>query len=265
MKASSLIEVLSAAHLSRYVNSNVFQQRGGIFLVAPPGMLKSTLIKCSLSCYPDALRLADLNVQSLNYISASFIDGKYSTLAFGEFEKIYMRNPATASNLEGQLKAMVEEGFAKPSFEDQRTTTFESRLLLIGGITPGCHAKMMTRWMSDGFARRFLWCFYTLDDPTAIIESIHKWKSLDFGKIVKEMPSNGSIPYSVTPSESSHIRGLIGYQPAMETTYVLMKKIFCVLKWRHKAGKKAMAILQDFAECLGEKPARLTLGKEKKK
>ena len=264
MKASSVIEVISAAHLSRYVNSNVFQQRGGIFLVAPPGMLKSTLIKNSLICYPDALRLSDLNVQSLNYIKSSFIDGKYSTLAFGEFEKIYMRNPATASNLEGHLKAMVEEGFGKQSFEDQRATTFESRLLLVGGITPGCHQKMMTRWMADGFARRFLWCFYTLDDPSAIVDSIHKWKSLDFGKSVKEMPNNGTIPYSVTPKESSHIRTLIGYQPAMETTYVLMKKICCVLKWRHRSGKKAMEILEDFAECLGEKPARLVLGKVKK-
>jgi len=228
-------------------------------LVAPPGMLKSTFIKNSLICYPDALRLADLNVQSLNYIKSSFIDGKYSTLAFGEFEKIYQRNPATASNLEGQLKAMVEEGFSKASFEDQRSTTFESRVLLIGGITPGCHQRMMTRWISDGFARRFLWCFYVLDDPTAIVEAIHNWKSLYFGKSVKETPNNGLIPYTVTPAESTLVRSLINYQPAMETTYVLMKKIACVLKWRHKSARKAMGILEDFSECLGEKPAKVIL------
>lgn len=259
MQANSLIEVLSAAHLSRYVESNVFEQRGGIFLIAPPGNLKSTLIKNSLQCYPDALRLSDLNVQTLGYLKSSFIEGKYSTMAFGEFEKLYQRNPATAMNMEGTLKAMVEEGFGKQSFEDQRSVSFESRILLIAGITPSCHQKLITRWLADGFARRFLWCSYALENPDIIIDSIHAWKSLKFGKSIKETPSSSSIPYNVTAKESLHIKSLIGFQPAMETPYVLMKKIFCVLKWRHERPTKAMKILEDFAECLGERPARMKL------
>lgn len=253
-----MIEVLSAAHLTRYVDSNVFEQRGGLFLVAPPGHLKSTLIKNSLICYPDALRLSDLNVQMLGYIKSSFIDGKYSTMAFGEFEKLYQRNPATAMNLEGHLKGMVEEGFSKQSFVDQRSVTFETRILLIGGLTPTCHERLITRWISDGFARRFLWCFYSLDNPDVIVDAIHQWKSLKFGKSVKEVPNNNAIPYTITSKESSRIKNMIGSQPGRETPYVLMKKIFCVLKWRHSPAK-AMHVLEDFSECLGERPAKLKL------
>ncbi len=258
VRATSVIEVLSAAHLTRYVDSNVFQQRGGLFLVAPPGCLKSTLIGNSVRCYPDCLRLADLNVQMLSNMKGSFIEGKYTTMAFGEFEKLYQRNPSTAANLEGQLKAMVEEGFSKNSFEDQRTVTFESRILLIGGITPSCYTRLYTRWLEGGFARRFLWSSYVMDNPSVIADAIDRWKSLNFGKSTKEYPNNGIIPYSVTKSESTKIRNLLGTQPAIDSPFILMKKILCVLKWRHRQNK-AMDILEDFSESLGERPARLII------
>lgn len=257
MRASTVIEVLSAAHLTQYVDRNIFQQRGGIFLIAPPGSLKSTFIKNSLRCYPDALQLSDMNVQTLGYIKTGFVEGKYSTLAFGEFEKLYMRNTGTASNIEGHLKAMVEEGFGKQSFEDQRAVSFETRMMLIGGVTPSCHQRLFTRWSENGFARRFLWSAYQLDNPDIIADSIEKWKALNLGKSSKETPNNNVIPYSVTPGESKHIRELLGIQ-SRETPFVLMKKIFCVLKWRHK-GRKAMNILEDFSESLGERAAKLII------
>jgi hypothetical protein len=258
MRVNTLIEVLSAAHLTRYVQSNVFEQRGGLFLVSPPGSLKSTIIKNSVQCYPDCLRLADLNVQTLGYIKGSFTEGKYTTLAFGEFEKLYQRNPATAANIEGHLKAMVEEGFGKTSFEDSRAITFESRILLIGGITPGCYQRLFTKWMEGGFSRRFLWCSYVLENPDIIVDAIDNWKSLNFGKSTREYPNNGSIPYTITKQESTRLRNLISGQVAKETPYILIKKIFCVLKWRHKP-KRAMQIIEDFAECLTDKPARLVI------
>lgn len=259
MHAKTLIEVLSAAHLTRYVESNVFQQRGGLFLISPPGSLKSTLIKNALACYPDALRLSDLNVQTLGYIKNSFIEGKYSTLAFGEFEKLYQRNPATAKNIEGHLKAMAEEGMSKQSFEDARSVSFETRIMIIGGITPGCYQRLFTGWMENGFARRFLWCSYVLDDPDAIMDAIDKWKSLSFGKTTKETPNNGVIDYAVTKAESAQIRTMLIGGAGQETPFVLLKKIYSVLKWRHKKPSQAMKIMHDFSECIGDKPAKLLL------
>lgn len=257
MQASTIIDVLSAAHLTQYVDRNIFQQRGGVFLVAPPGSLKSTLIKNAVQCYPDALRLGDLNVQSLGYIKNSFIEGKYSTLAFGEFEKLYQRNSATAANIEGHLKAMVEEGFGKQSFEDQRAVSFETRIMLIAGVTPSCFSRFFTRWNENGFFRRFIWCAYQLENPDAIPDAIEAWRAINLGRSSREIPNNNTIPYSITAKESKYIRSLLGTQ-ARETPFVLLKKILCVLKWRYNA-RKGMRLLEEFAEGLGDKAARLTL------
>jgi len=262
VRASSLIEVLSASHLSRFVNHSIYSQRGGIFLVSPPGSLKSSLIRNALEGFPDCLMVSDLNINTLTMLKSSFIDGRYTSMAFGEFEKLYQRNPATAANIEGHLKAMVEEGFGASSFEDQRMVTVRARVLVIAGITPSCYSRMSQKWNENGFARRFLWCHYTLNDPHIIIEAIHKWKPLSFGKVIKEMPGNEHIPYAITPKESSHLRDLMKYQISLETPYMLIKKIFCVLKWRHNS-KKAMAIIEDFAESLGTHGAKLMLNGEK--
>jgi hypothetical protein len=261
LKASTVIEILSAAHLARYVDHSTYSQRGGIFLVAPPGQLKSTLIASALSCFPDALCLSDLNIQTLAAMKSSFIDGKYQTLAFGEFEKLYQRNASTAANIEGHLKAMVEEGFGKTSFQDQRMASFRARVMVVAGITPSCYAKMYTAWMDNGLARRFLWCIYRMKDMNAITDSIHRWEPLVFGKATREVPSNGFIPFSVTEEQSSYIRKLLEYQPDCSTPYVLMKKILSVLVWRY-SSTKAMDILTDFAESLSKEGSELVLTEE---
>src|SRR5256885_1629489 len=119
MKVTTLMEVISAGHLAKFVDGP-FDQRGGIFLVGPPGHLKSTIIKLALIEYPDTLVLSDINVQEFGRLKNSLIGGRYTTIGFGEFEKLYERNPTTAANLEGTLRGMVEEGFDKLSFESQQ-------------------------------------------------------------------------------------------------------------------------------------------------
>lgn len=191
----------------------------------------------------------------------SFIDGKYQTLAFGEFEKLYQRNASTAANIEGHLKAMVEEGFGKTSFQDQRMASFRARVMVVAGITPSCYAKMYTAWIENGLARRFLWCIYRMKDTEAITESIHRWEPLLFGKATREVPSNGYIPYSVTEEQSAYIRKLLEYQPDCATPYVMMKKILSVLMWRYSESK-AMEIVKDFSESLSKEGAELILTEE---
>jgi hypothetical protein len=97
-----------------------------------------------------------------------------------------------------------------------------------------------------------------MDNPNVIADAIDKWKSLNFGKSTKEYPNNGIIPYTVTKSESAKIRSLLGNQPAIDSPFILMKKILCVLKWRHNQSK-AISILEDFSESLGERPAKLII------
>lgn len=258
MKAISVIEVLSAAHLTSYVTHPTYAQRGGIVLSSPPGSLKSTLIKNALTGFPDTLILSDLNVTTLSLLKNSLIDGRYTSMAFGEFEKLYQRNPSTAANIEGHLKAMVEEGFGKSSFDDQRMVNTCARVLVIAGITPSCYSKMYPRWMDNGFARRFIWCHYTLADPSMITDAIHRWKAINFGRVIKEMPAGKEIPWNVTQSESLEMRKLMQHQPSLETPYMLLKKIYCVLKWRHGA-RRAMVIIKDFSESLTNQGAKLIL------
>lgn len=257
LKASNMIECLSAVHQSKFVNGD-FTQRGGAMLVAPPGCLKTTLIRLSLEDYPDALTLSDLNVNTLTQLKNSLIDQRYTTLGFGEFEKLYQRNPATASNIEGHIKMLVEEGYSKASFEDQRAQSMAAKCAVIGGITPSCYSRMITKWLENGFARRFIFASYTLANAEAIMEAIEKWKHLSLGRVILSAPGNKRIPYTITSDENRMIRRAIAQQPLHEGPFVLCKKILCVLKWRHGA-KKATVIFQDFAESLHTKGAHLEL------
>lgn len=227
-------------------------------LVAPPGGLKSTLIRVSLEDYPDSLLISDLNVSTLTQLRNSLIDGRYNTLGFGEFEKIYKRNPATAENIEGHLQALIEEGYLRASFEDQRVPSFPARCALIGGITPSLYSRRFNRWMEGGFARRLMFCSYTLQNPDAIMEAIERWKHISFGKVMLTAPGNKKIPYDISPEENRKIRGMISAQPTHEGPFIALKKIFCVLKWRHDKSK-AREIIQDFSECLQAKGACLQI------
>lgn len=257
LRASSMIEVLSAFHQSKYVVGD-FEQRGGVMICAPPGALKSTIIKLSLEDYPDALLLSDLNVNTLTQLKNSLIDGRYNTLGFGEFEKLYKRNPATAANIEAHIQALVEEGFSRASFEDQRLPTFAARCAVVGGITPSCYAKRFNGWLESGFGRRFMFCSYTLANPDAIMNAIERWKHISFGKVILTAPGNKKIPYSIEQNEHRMIKRAISNQPTHEGPFIMCKKILCVLKWRHNR-KKAMDIFLDFAECLESKGAALEI------
>ena len=248
MKVNSLMETISAAVVSRYVGSP-FEQRGAIMLVAPPGHLKSTIIKESLVLYSDSLILSDLNVSTLSQLKNSLVSGRYNSIGFGEFEKLYERNPGSASNLEGHLRALVEEGFDKMSFQSPEMIGVTARVLLVGGITPVSYAKRWQSWLDSGFARRFIWSHFKLADEDAIVRAIREWKRISFGKISTAIPANKNIEYVVQKRDARELELMLDHQPSKETPYTLLKKVFCVLVWRY-GRKKAFAILHDFSESL---------------
>jgi hypothetical protein len=248
MKVSTLMDVISAAHISRYVGSP-FEQRGAIMLVAPPGHLKSTIIKESLICYSDTLILSDLNVSSLSQLKNSLVSGRYNSIGFGEFEKLYERNPGSAANLEGHLRALIEEGFDKMSFQSAEMIGVTARVLLVCGITPVCYAKRWQPWLDSGFARRFIWCHFKLADEDAIVKAIRDWRRISFGKISTAIPANKAIEYTVQKRDALILEKMLDHQPSKETPYTLLKKVFCVLVWRY-GRKKAFSILGDFSESM---------------
>lgn len=266
MKISTLIEVISAAHVS-YNLRNVppeWEQRGGIMLVAPPGNMKTAIITTALSEYPNALLYSDLNVRQLVIIADEIANKKYRTLAFPDYEKIYKRDSDTSANVEGHIAAMAEEGFSHASFEDKRMFKREARALIVCGMVETLYRRKFMQWNGDGFQRRFLWCHYQIGEPEIISKAIHDWKPISFGDVPLLTMSLDKIPFDVTDEESKHILTMLtDHEGGQASPFVLMKKIFAVLKWRHRKQKdgtlKALSVLADFATCLSRRGGDLEI------
>lgn len=262
MNPNSFLEFLDAAHLSKYVEGP-YQSRGGIMIVGPPNTLKSTMIDMAYSEYPNCLILSDINVNTLMQIKDDLAAGNYPTIAFPAFEKLYQRHKSTASNIEGYLMALVEEGFSRASFEDQRMAAIKARALVVGAIPYSFYQANYTRWNQSGFLRRFLWCVLRLEDSEKIMEAIHNWKLIQFNGISHRVPASKSISYSLSKEESRHIRAMIRQQPSGNSTpYALLKKIHCALKWKYSTTKHPSAykrVLNDVAPSFRKDGAEVVL------
>lgn len=262
MKIKSLVEVLIAAHFTTKVNSD-FASRGGILLVAPPASLKTTIINAAFK-FHDAVILSDINIQTLIPMRDDMNSGKINSLAFTEVGKLYQRNAVTSSNIEGHLAGMVEEGFTNASFEDQRMATLKARCLVVGGMTPSLYRQKYTGWDQSGFLRRFLWCVYQMKDKQAIMNAIDKWKIIELNDFSIPIGlGDAKIPYQISSANSRKLRHLLRDQPGQETPFILLKKIFCVVRYWHRAERgadqKAMDVIIDFAQSLERGGAELTL------
>jgi hypothetical protein len=261
MNVRSLLEVLDASHLTKFVKSP-FATRGGILLIGPPETLRTTLMNNALDDYPDALVLSDINVKQLIEMREDMSAGKITTLAFTELAKLYARNPAVAKNIEGHLMALVEEGLSLASFQDKRMSSTKARVLVIAACTEKFYGQRFTEWSDSGFARRFLHCMYRLDNPWALADSQEHRLLIDLGVIKRKIPGNREIKWNVEPDEMKMIRKALRFQfrKGISTPFNLVANIFCVLKWKHDA-KEARELFLDFAECLQDDAALLVLPK----
>lgn len=263
MKAANLIEVLIAAHNSAAVDAKDFPERGGIMLLADPGNLKSTIISCALEPYvPQATISSDINVETLNRMRPQMANKNIRTLALPAFEKLYERNPQTASNVEGHIKALVDEGYSKPSFVDQNMLgQTKARCLVIGGLVTVCYERQFKKWQDSGFNRRFIFSSFRLADPEVIIRAIDDWKRLEFDVLQPMAPPE--IKMTLTPEESELCKKMLRYQYVNATPYALLKKIYAVLKWKYnmqrRSNGKAKDVMMDFATSLTTKSTELTI------
>lgn len=263
MKSETILEILDAAHLSKHIHSP-FQQRGGLMLFGPPATLKTTFIQNVLTEHYDALVLGDINIQTLMKLRSDFRTGRYSTLAFPEFSKLYARRGDSAANLEAALHQMVEEGFTKPSFLDQRMSMTRTRCLVIGAMTESFYETKYSEWVESGFARRFLWCNLSISNAHFLMDSVHRWIPLMLGDYVTKTPGNKSIPICVSEDENTKLKMMLKEQIGTTTPFVLMKKILSVLHWKYdKLDKnRAWKIIEDFSPCMKREGAEIELTKE---
>jgi hypothetical protein len=262
MQPGNFLEFLDAAHLSKYVESP-YHQRGGIMIVGPPNTLKSTFIEKAFGEYPNSLILSDINVNTLTQIKDDLAAGHYPTIAFPAFEKLYQRHKSTSANVEGYLMALVEEGYSRASFEDQRMAAIKARALIVGAIPYSFYQSNYTRWNQSGFLRRFLWCVLRLKDSEKIMDAIHNWKLIPFNGVSHRIPGSKSISYSLSAQESRSLRAMIREQPSGNSTpYVLLKKIHCALKWKYSGTSHPTLykkIMDDVSPAFGKEGAIVEL------
>src|SRR5262245_32015279 len=123
VKVSTLIECVKAAHLSTYVESQ-FNHSSGLFLVGPPGVLKTTIVG-ALDSYESVLTLSDVNAKTLtSIIKSQLTSNTIKTLVFTEVQRLYERDPRTAAGIEGTIRSIVEEGYHGASYEDPTVVRF---------------------------------------------------------------------------------------------------------------------------------------------
>lgn len=259
MKTSSLIQVLGAAHLTYMLDGvpDSFMNRGGIMLVAPPENFKTVMASC-LNHYTNAMVLGDITTSQLAKIRDDIAIGKYRTLVFPEFEKLYKREESTSANIEGHIQQLIEEGFGHAAFEDKTSFVRVARCLVVSALVESKYRQVWPHWQSSGFARRWIWCHFVLQDSMAILRSIRDWKPIKLAG-ADELPGipMDRIPFCVSAKEAEWLLKMIGGpENARASAYILFQKIFSVLKWRYRAlGAKesvmrAREIVKDFGECL---------------
>jgi hypothetical protein len=252
MDYQTLIEILDAAHLTSFIDSP-FPQRGALMIVGPPGAMKTTFIHAALDEHPSALFLSDLNINSLMRLRESLVSGRYRTIAFPEYEKLYQRKADTSANIEGTIKQLIEEGFTRASFEEQDAITFTARTFVVGAMTHSFYTQMIGKWRESGFKRRILWVGIKLDNPDKIMEAIRKWELIKVDGIPRKYPTR-NIPFEVTDAESRNIEKMLEGQWEA-TPYVLLKKIFAVLKWKYGKNdpQRPMKIMKELGDCINNK------------
>lgn len=263
-----LVECLCASHVASYVRSE-FQDRGGIILVGPPGVLKTTFLEFVGRVYHDALAISDINVPTLNDLKDQIASGSIRTLVIPELLKLYERDPRTAANLEGTLRALVAEGFLKASFEDARINTLRARCSVLTAITPDFQIQRFRHWEKTGFSRRFLWPLIRMKNPHLLDHAVEEGKLVDFfGKVdrLPPLPLTGYIRDETTVLERKELRTWLKGHPGSGVHNLqlsLLVKMLGVLKWWYgntgRTHREALHTLRVFARSFQPGGAELVL------
>lgn len=263
---SIYVECLCAAHLSSYVESP-FTDRGGIMVVGPPGVLKTTLVTVLDRQYHDVLVMSDLNMTKLTAIREQIGAGNIRTLVMPELAKLYARHVHTAANVEGVLAALAAEGFRSASFEDERANRYTARATIIAALVPSFLMRQFSRWEESGFSRRFIWSFVKLSDPYVLTRAYEQWTRINFavGALPRPPVSGDSIPNLLTDAERRELVHLVKHQygaGSHEIQLQLLARMVNVLRWHYmetKSTRDAMETVTIFARTLGTDAGELVI------
>jgi hypothetical protein len=135
-------------------------------------------------------------------------------------------------------------------------------------MTKATYATKLKQWMESGFAQRFLWAHYKLEDNSIIGDAIAAQEPIDLSGEVWTQP-NGPIKWNLENKEVSTIREWVSNQPGGERLpFSIMLKMAVVLKWRYQksSAKKDrnlhMKVLGQFKKLLQNRYVFVTVPKE---
>lgn len=258
LRYETLLEVVGASHLANFVDGP-FTDRGGLFLVAPPGSFKSTITDV-LGSFAHTLVLSDINVQSLIKMKPHMVSGEILTIGFTDFGKLYARAMKVAANVEGILMGLVGEGFRRASFEPQTPSVSAAHCTITGGMTSAFHDQKISEWEQSGFARRFLWARYSLNGVRIIEEAQLDYRMARLSNgFVPKVPGGKGIPCELDKRDREfidHCTRQIMYRSG--GALVIAQKLYAALIWKH-GRKTAREIMDDFRPCIERNGGTLNL------
>lgn len=248
MRFSTLIEMISAAHLTPYVFGDVGDERGGLMLVAPPGHLKTTAIEI-LEQFPRILMVSNITNGTLTDLREAFVSGEIRTLGFPDYDMLYKRHSSVSSQLEGTIMSLMGEGFRKAPYKDQRIQVMKARCTVVAGITLKCYEERIPGWLDSGFARRFLWSQFKVKNPEELEEALVHFKKAQLdGDFTMKIPMT-RIPYNLNENISRKILYHLRSQPDRKLPFIFAQRLVCVLVWKH-GQEEGWNLWQDFAPSL---------------
>ena len=264
------MDMLCAIHFSSYVPSPIMDA-GGLMLVAPSGTLKSSLLTAIANLYPSRC-ICDSNwyYGKMMKLRGSFYNRSIRSIIVPELASIYVGDPRTGGRMEQMFQQMAGEGSLSTNEEDSRFARYEMRATIFGALTPEFAAKKHKGW-EEGFHRRFLWAYLSMEDDNVLLDYLIEWKRCNIDMNIPIMePAEGSIPDLLTPKEKRQISDMLLDQKAFgpnHTRFVTYSKAVSVLRWhykRMKIKKDAMQTAKNFAGCLSDQAAILIIPKVKK-
>jgi hypothetical protein len=248
---SEMMDVLTAACVSWTVDCN-FDNAGGIFLVSSPEQLKTTILAAMASI--DGVHAeSDLTTRKLTELRDRIAAKRIRTLLFYDFQKLYERRGEVASNIMGNLRSIMDEGFTNAGNESDSLADRQAKAFVMAAMTPDLVRAKTNEW-SSGISRRVLFSRFDLENPREITEAIHRDKKINLLKSVPLFqPLPGQVPMSATDGESRMIERFISDQHGTSTPLILMRKILSVMRWRNRALHRrdnSFQTLQNFSKTL---------------